>query len=103
MEFLVVAYDGKDAGAKDRRLNARPAHLEGVQKLRSNGSFINGGAILDENGEMIGSTLYVDFASREALDQWLKNDPYVIGGVWVDIEVKPIRLVFRTSPLSSSS
>jgi uncharacterized protein YciI len=47
--------------------------------------------------------LYVDFASREALDQWLKNDPYVIGGVWVDIEVKPIRLVFRTSPLSSSS
>lgn len=95
MEFLVIAYDGKDAGAKARRLNARPAHLDGIQVLRANGSFINGGAILDERGEMIGSTLYVDFPSREACDQWLKNDPYVTGGVWVDVEVKPIRLVFR--------
>jgi len=42
---------------------------------------------------MIGSTLYMNFESRAALDQWLQSDPYVTGGVWVDIEVKPIRLV----------
>lgn len=96
MEFLVVAYDGKDAGAKERRLNARPAHLDGVQVLKANGAFINGGAILDDQGNMIGSTLYVDFPSRAAFEQWLQNDPYVTGGVWVDIEVKPIRLVLRS-------
>jgi uncharacterized protein YciI len=39
--------------------------------------------------------LYVDFASREDLDRWLKSDPYVTEGVWVDIEVKPIRLALR--------
>ena len=95
MEFLIIAYDGKDSEAKQRRLNARPAHLEGVQAMKQNGSFINGGAILDDNGEMIGSTLYVDFPSREELDHWLRNDPYVTGRVWVDIEVKPIRLALR--------
>jgi uncharacterized protein YciI len=95
MEFLVIAHDGKDPEAKQRRLRARPAHLEGVQAMKRNGTFINGGAILDENGDMIGSTLFVDFASREDLDRWLKSDPYVTGGVWIDIEVKPIRLALR--------
>lgn len=95
MEFLVIAYDGKDPEAKQRRLRARPAHLEGVQAMKQAGTFINGGAILDDNGEMIGSTLYVDFASREDLERWLKSDPYVTEGVWVNIEVKPIRLALR--------
>jgi len=95
MEYLVMAYDGKDADAKSRRLQARKAHLDGVQSMIEVGTFINGGAILDEQGEMIGSTLYVNFESRTDLDQWLQTDPYVTGGVWVDVEVKPIRLVFR--------
>ncbi|MBI3757142.1 MAG: hypothetical protein HY267_04115 [Deltaproteobacteria bacterium] len=95
MEFLVMAYDGKDPEAKERRLRARPAHIDGVQVLKQAGSFINGGAILDDAGNMIGSTLYVDFPSRAALNQWLENDPYVTRGVWVDIEVKPIKLAFR--------
>jgi uncharacterized protein YciI len=95
MEFLVIAYDGKDSQAKERRLRARPAHLENVRAMKQAGSFINGGAILDDNGEMIGSTLYVEFGSKEDFNQWLENDPYVTGGVWVDIEVKPIRLALR--------
>jgi uncharacterized protein YciI len=95
MEFLVVAYDGTDAGAKERRLKARSAHLDGVGCLKEKGHFINGGAILDPNGEMIGSTLYMEFPSRQEMDEWLKNDPYTTGGVWVDVKVEPIRLVAR--------
>lgn len=63
--------------------------------MKQAGIFINGGAILDDKGEMIGSTLYVAFASKEDLDRWLKSDPYVTEGVWVDIGVKPIRLALR--------
>ena len=96
MEFLVIAYDGKDSDAKTRRLRVREAHLSGVREMKAAGTFINGGAILDDNGEMIGSTLYVDFPTRAALDQWLASDPYVTGGVWVNIEAWPIRLAFRT-------
>jgi uncharacterized protein YciI len=96
VEFLVMAYDGKDSEAGERRLRARPAHLDNMAVLRAAGVFINGGAILDDHGTMIGSTLYMNFESRAALDQWLQSDPYVTGGVWVDIEVKPIRLVRST-------
>jgi hypothetical protein len=95
MEFLVVAYDGTDSEAKTRRLNAREAHLKGAGQLKEQGHFIQGGAILDQNGEMVGSTLYMDFPSRTELDEWLRSDPYVTGGVWVNVKVEPIRLVFR--------
>ena len=29
MEFLIEAYDGKESGAKDRRIAARQVHLDG--------------------------------------------------------------------------
>lgn len=93
MQFLIVAYDAKDPDAKARRLAARPAHLEGMQAYMDSGAFINGGAILDEAGEMIGSTLYMQFDSRPELDKWLNSDPYYTQGVWVDIDIKPIALV----------
>ncbi|MBQ26554.1 MAG: hypothetical protein CMH81_00200 [Nitrospiraceae bacterium] len=93
MEFLVMAYDGKDAEAKTRRLQARSAHLDNIVALKETGVFINGGAILDNQGNMIGSTLYMNFESRAALDLWLQSDPYVTKGVWIDVEVMPIRLV----------
>ena len=102
MEFLVMAYDGKDTEAKTRRLKARPAHLDNVAALKAAGAFINGGAILDDQGEMIGSTLYMKFESRAALDAWLQADPYVTEGVWVDIKVMPIRLARSVSVMRRS-
>lgn len=61
--------------------------------MKERGHFIEGGAILDENDKMIGSSLLLRFASRHELDQWLNNDPYKLGNVWVKIQVLPIRLV----------
>ena len=92
MQFLVVAYDGKDKDAKNRRAAARPSHLAEAQELKKAGNIIVGAAILDENEEMIGSTLCVEFESRADLDEWLANDPYVTEGVWQDITVQPIKL-----------
>ncbi|MYA67867.1 MAG: hypothetical protein F4Y22_11530 [Gammaproteobacteria bacterium] len=75
-----------------RRRAVWPAHLDRVKIAREAGNIIAGGAILDENGEMIGSTIYVEFESREALDEWIDQDPFVKGNVWQDITVVPIRL-----------
>lgn len=94
MQFVITARDGRDAEAPARRLAARPAHLEGAARLHRDGHLIAGGAVLDEDGLMVGSTMYVDFADRAALDAWLKTDPYVTGGIWRDIEIRPIRLAF---------
>ena len=91
-QFLVIAHDGTDPGAKARRLAARPAHLDGVRPMIERGDMIVGGAILDEAGEMVGSVTIVDFPDRAALDAWLAADPYVTGDVWREVEVRPFRV-----------
>lgn len=91
-QFVVIAYDGTDAGALDRRMAARPAHLANVAPMVEAGSLKAGGAILDDTGKMIGSVSIADFPDRAALDAWLAGDPYVTGGVWQKIEVMPFRL-----------
>lgn len=96
MQFLVTAYDGTDEQAQSRRAAARPAHIEGAQILKDNGKLLIGGAILDEAGQMIGSSLIVEFEDRSALDEWLTNDPYTTGGVWQDVTVLPFRVAMKS-------
>ncbi len=96
MQFLVTAYDGTDEEAPTRRAAARPAHIEGAQVLKNNGHILIGGAILDDDGNMIGSSLVVEFDDRDALDDWLNNDPYVTEGVWQDITILPFRTAVKS-------
>jgi uncharacterized protein YciI len=96
MQFLVTAYDGTDEQAKARRTAARPAHIEGAQTLKDNGNLLIGGAILDEAGQMIGSSLIVEFEDRPALDEWLNNDPYITGDVWQEVTVLPFRVAVKS-------
>jgi hypothetical protein len=91
MEFLVVARDGTDDEAIERRRRARPTHLEAIAPRVDAGNILVGGAMLSEDGEMIGSMLLVDLPDRAAVDEWLKVDPYVTGDVWREIEVRPFR------------
>jgi uncharacterized protein len=93
MQFVVTALDFTDAGALDRRMANREQHLAGVKKLIAEGRFLSGGAILDDAGKMIGSTLHVEFPTRAELDAQLKQDPYVAGKVWEKIDVRQARLV----------
>lgn len=92
MQFVLTAYDGTDSEAPARRASARPAHLEHAAEIEATGQLIAGGAILNAAGQMIGSTMYVDFESREELDAWIADDPYVTGNVWQEITIQPIRL-----------
>jgi uncharacterized protein YciI len=91
VQFLVVAKDGTDEGALERRGKTRPRHLESIGPLVDAGNVLVGGAILSEAGDMIGSMLLVDFPGREDVDAWLADDPYVTGGVWQEIDVTPFR------------
>ena len=95
MQYLILAYDGTDPGALDRRLAVRPRHLEVARAMADAGTLREGGALLDEEGHMVGSMAIVEFADRADLDRWLETDPYVTGGVWQDIQVRP----YRRAPL----
>ncbi len=91
MQFLVMAKDGSDEAAVERRRRTRPTHLASIGPLVDSGKVLVGGAILDDAGNMVGSMLLVVFPDRADVDAWLAADPYVTEGVWREIEVTPFR------------
>ncbi|MVN92341.1 YciI family protein [Mucilaginibacter aquatilis] len=90
-QYVVTAYDFTDNNALNRRMEARPAHLEGVKLLKHHNNFVAGGAILNDQDQMIGSVMIVQFETETLMQQWLKNDPYVTGQVWEKVDIKPFR------------
>jgi uncharacterized protein YciI len=93
MQFVVTAMDYTDEDALNRRMENREAHLDGAIQLIAEGRFLSGGAILDEQEKMIGSTLHLEFPDRESLEAHLQKDPYISGKVWETIEIREARLV----------
>jgi uncharacterized protein YciI len=91
-QYLIIANDGKDDGALDRRKEVRPLHLAGAKKLKENSNFVIGGAMLDDDGNMRGSIMIVQFETQEDFQKWYDNEPYIKQGVWKTIEVKPFRV-----------
>lgn len=92
VEYLITAWDGTDAGALGRRLAVRDAHLAGAQRLAENGELLSGGAILDDDGRMIGSSMHVAFADEASFRAWYDAEPYVTGDVWRDVTVRSMRI-----------
>ncbi len=92
MQFLLVAFDGTDSGALERRMKVRQEHLDKIAVLKKKGYFVLGGAILDDNQTMVGSMIIYEFPDRKALDESLKDEPYITGGVWQKIDIRPYRL-----------
>ena len=89
MQFLVKAYDGERM--LDKRMEVRPRHLEGMKALGT--QIICAGGLLDDEGRMKGSALVMEFENRAALDDYLKNGPYVVEGVWKKVEVEMMNVV----------
>ena len=91
MQYMIKALDGENKLAK--RMEVRPRHLEGMEKLRSH--IICAGGLLDNEGKMKGSVLILDFPSRDDLDSYLASEPYVVEQVWEKIEIETINIVIR--------
>lgn len=92
MQYLLIAYDGKDEGAAQRRLAVRSQHIALGDEMVAKGQMLFGAAMLDDGGNMIGSMLVLDFEDRADLDAWLKREPYVVGDVWKETKIEPCRV-----------
>jgi uncharacterized protein len=88
VQFVITAHDGKDDGAMERRMAARPHHIAFGDQLRDKGHLLYGAALLDDDERMCGSVYVVDFATRDEFDEYLAQEPYVTGEVWQDITVQ---------------
>lgn len=93
MQFIVIAYDGKDEKALERRMAVRENHLKYAQEMFDAGRWLHASAILDDDGKMIGTVIVCDYPSRAELEeQWLKHEAYVTGNVWESITVHRARV-----------
>ena len=90
MQFVITAYDG--AGMLAKRMEVRPLHLEGMERLKKH--LIAAGGLLDDEGKLKGSLLIMEFESREEVDEYLANEIYVKEHVWERITVERMNVVY---------
>ena len=81
MQFLILAKDQESAD----RSAAREAHIANTNRLKEH--MLYGVATLNDQGEMTGSVMVVDFPDRAAVDAWLAEEPYVTQGVWGEVSI----------------
>ena len=91
MDFVITALDYKNQ--LQNRLDSRPEHVKGLTTAAKNGNLISAGALTNDNGDMIGSSVHVRFENREELDAWIKQEAYVINKVWESIEIRTVNLI----------
>jgi uncharacterized protein YciI len=91
-QYLITAYDYTDEGALQRRMNVRPHHLDSIRELKASGNYVVGGAMLNEKGNMIGSTMILQFENEEELETWKRTDPYITQKIWESFDIKPFKV-----------
>jgi uncharacterized protein len=96
--YAIIARDRADSLAA--RLAARPAHLERLRALQTEGRLLLAGPhpAIDSEAPgpagFTGSLVVAEFADLDAASAWAGADPYVAGGVYEDVTVKPFVKVF---------
>ena len=98
---MFYAIVGQDApGSLDRRLAARPAHLDRLHALQQAGRLLLAGPFpaIDSNDPgaagFSGSLIVAEFDSLADAQAWADADPYVAAGVYADVSVKPFKKAF---------
>ena len=97
MPYLVLTWtDHEDS--LEKRWAIRPQHVERLQQLDDAGRLIAAGAHPkdpnDPQAGFLGSTIIVEFDSREALDAWILDEPFLKHGIYASIEIKPFNKAF---------
>ena len=97
MWYAIISEDVEDS--LDKRASARPAHLECVEALVSEGRLLVAGPHPAIDGTepgpagFTGSLIIAEFESLAAARTWADADPYVAAGVYSTVTVKPFKKV----------
>ena len=97
MLYAIISED--QPGTLERRLAARPDHLERLHALQQEGHLVLAGPhpAIDSSdpGEagFSGSLVVAEFASLDDAQTWADADPYITAGVYAQVTVKPFKKV----------
>jgi uncharacterized protein YciI len=95
MAYAVLAFDGTDAEAPDRRAAALEGHVAFITAEAEAGRLALGLPLRDEGGRTLGSLMFLDVPDRAGVDAYLGGEPFAARGVWKEVRV----LDFRIAPL----
>ena len=88
MKFVILGKDGPDGAVK--RPVYREAHLQRLEQWAQQGKVILAGPLTDKTGSLI----IVEADSMEEVQNFAKEDPYMVHGVFQEITVHPFLQVF---------
>ena len=97
MLYAIIAEDVEDS--LEKRVAARPKHLERLNKLRDEGRLIIAGPCpaIDSNDPgkagFSGSLIVAEFDDLESAQVWADSDPFVAAGVYSSVVVKTFKKV----------
>ncbi|WP_290651871.1 YciI family protein [Aquisalimonas sp.] len=97
MYYAIIAEDVQDS--LPLRKQARAAHLERLDALKSEGRLLVAGPHPAIDGEdpgpagFSGSLVIAEFPSLRDAQAWADADPYVAAGVYASVVVKPFKKV----------
>ncbi|MFB9887512.1 YciI family protein [Balneatrix alpica] len=97
MFYAIISEDVPNS--LDKRLAARPAHLERLQQLKQEGRLLLAGphpAVDTEDpgsAGFSGSLVVAEFPSLTDAQSWADADPYISAGVYAKVTVKPFKKV----------
>jgi uncharacterized protein len=83
----------------EKRVAARPAHLERLKALQSEGRLMLAGPFpgIDSPDPgpagFTGSLIVAEFDSLESAQAWADADPYVAAGIYAHVSVRPFNKV----------
>lgn len=87
--FVIIGYDVADSTAK--RAEIRPKHVERLTALDAQNRLVIAGPTPITHGEpaMSGSLIIAHFDSLEQARDWANDEPYLHGGVYSHVDIKP--------------
>ena len=90
MSYFVTCIDKPNSLTK--RLSIRERHINYLIKFKS--KLLTAGPLIGEDGKPYGSLLILDFKVRSELEDFLKNDPYRLEGLFKEVIIREFKKVF---------
>ncbi len=97
MHYAIIGHDNTDS--LDRRIKARPAHLDRLQHLQREGRLLLAGpfpaidAVDPGPAGFTGSLIVAEFSDLDSARAWADADRYGSAGVYARVTVQPFRKV----------
>lgn len=94
MGYVIIAWDGTDKDALDRRMAVRDRHLAVITRWAKEGKLQLGFPTFRADGSVAGSIMFLD-EDEVGAKEYLAEEPFAREGVWQSYQARP----FRIAPL----